>query len=68
VPAKSKAQLRKLGALEARGEVKPGTTAEFGRASKKQHKKLPERVGKKGAGAVGLAGATDRARRGEHHH
>jgi len=45
MPARSKAQVRKLFALEKRGEVKKGTAREF--ASKSKGKKLPERIRRK---------------------
>ena len=42
MPAKSKAQLRKIGELEEQGKVKPGTTKEWAKGVDVQ--KLPERV------------------------
>lgn len=44
MPAKSKAQLRKIGELESQGKVKPGTTKEWAKGV--DVKKLPDRVGK----------------------
>ena len=43
MPAKSKAQLRKIGELESQGKVKPGTTKEWAKGV--DVKKLPERLG-----------------------
>lgn len=45
MPAKSKAQLRKLFAMEKRGELKKGTAREFA-DSTPNIKKLPEHVKK----------------------
>lgn len=44
MPFKSKAQRRWMFAAEARGEVPKGTARRWARETKKQHKKLPERV------------------------
>lgn len=44
MPVKSKAQLRKLFALEARGELKRGTTRRWARKTR-GIEKLPERKG-----------------------
>ena len=46
MPAKSKRQLRKLFAMEARGELKKGTAKRFADETP-NIKKLPERVKKK---------------------
>lgn len=60
MPAKSKSQVRKLFALEARGQVKPGTAEEFVKATPGGYKALPQRVKPSALGMrheVGLCGA-----------
>ena len=52
MPAKSKAQLRKIGELEKQGKVKPGTTKEWAKGV--DVKKLPERVGPEKPSVEGL--------------
>lgn len=42
MPFKSKAQMRKFGAMEARGEIPRGTTSEWAHETK-SIKRLPER-------------------------
>ncbi len=44
MPLKSKAQMRKLGALESRGEVPKGTVSKWAHHTPGGVKNLPERV------------------------
>lgn len=52
MPYKSEAQRAKFHALLKEGKIKKEVVDEFDRASK--GKKLPEKIGKKGKGVVGI--------------